>query len=425
MLLSAAALAAVAAATASAAGSVTWTNLHENVEEGAPSPVRGEFTMDSWRGSLVLYGGCDIRFQNWLNDTWILDDVASYGAPRATTGDNEGDAAADPAWRRLETSGETPGGTCGHGAAVLGDRLYVFGGNDANGPSDRLHFLDLVTLQWTRVPKPSSSSEEEGRRGGGGGGGGGGGAVWPPSRALVQHAMAPSGANQFVVVSGTSGDEADDDSAYVFSEGNGGDSFGFWSKVSAGMGGFSGVGGSSATVLLGSNSSETTRATMNSTTSSLLVYGGYADSVCLDDFLGLERLGGGGGGDDEPQAFQPVNVSAGSAGSLGGLAFQGAVALSDRYVVVYGGFSLEGINGDAFVFDGGGDGGNAWCKLNATESSAPAPHFAGGWTVVGDSIYAFGGRINPTGFHEKLTSDLWRLGGVAEAVAGGACTFDQ
>ena len=50
----------------------------------------------------------------------------------------------------------------------------------------------------------------------------------------------------------------------------------------------------------------------------------------------------------------------------------------------------------------------------------------------GDSIYAFGafgGRINPAGFHEKLTSDLWRLGGVAEAVAGGApggaCTFDQ
>ena len=140
----------------------------------------------------------------------------------------------------------------------------------------------------------------------------------------------------------------------------------------------------------------------------------------LDRTSGVDLQWSYGGGSEMPCA-----ISAGSAGSLGGLAFQGAVALSDRYVVVYGGFSLEGINGDAFVFDGGGDGGNAWCKLNATESSAPAPHFAGGWTVVGDSIYAFGGRINPTGFHEKLTSDLWRLGGVAEAVAGGACTFDQ
>ena len=153
------------------------------------------------------------------------------------------------------------------------------------------------------------------------------------------------------------------------------------------------------------------------------MYGGYADSVCLDDFLGLERLGGGDD-DLQQQAFQPVNVSAGSAGSLGGLAFQGAAALEDRYIVVYGGFSLEGINGDAFAFDVSG-GGNAWCKLDPAGGVVPEPHFAGGWTVVGDSMYAFGGRINPTGFHEKLTSDLWRLDGVAEAIAAGSCTFEQ
>ena len=57
--------------------------------------------------------------------------------------------------------------------------------------------------------------------------------------------------------------------------------------------------------------------------------------------------------------------------------------------------------------------------------AVPEPHFAGGWTVVGDSMYAFGGRTNPTGFHEKLTSDLWRLDGVAEAIAAGSCTFEQ
>lgn len=327
----------------------SWVKLHADAEEGAPSPVRGEFTATEWRGDILVYGGCDIRFVNWTDDTWVFP-VSSN--------------STSPAYR-LVTKGMAPPGTCGHGSVVLNDRMYVFGGNGPDGASDSLHYLDLKSHEWSEVEKSTSS-------------------VWPPPRALVQHAMTPSSKDEFVVVSGTSNDDDDDDGAFVYSTKGG-----QWRKISQGLAGHSNVGGSAAVMF----------------EDKLFVMGGYAESDVLPDFLYVDTKNG--------QQFQPVKTTGETPGPL---AFQGAVVM-DQYMVLYGGFSLQtGINGDVWAWDMSKASAGTWCKVEVL-SDQPHPHFAGGWVLIDDSIYAFGGRINPTGHREKLTSDLWRLDNVKSAVA--------
>lgn len=327
----------------------SWVEVHSDTEEGAPSPVRGEFSAVSWKGDIFVYGGCDIRFVNWMNDTWVFPVSSNTTAPAY----------------RLDTTGRAPPGTCGHGSVVLKDRMYVFGGNGPDGASDSLHYLDLKSNHWTEVKKSASS-------------------VWPPSRALVQHAMTlSSNKEEFVVVSGTSNDDHDDDSAFVFSAQNE-----QWRKISHGLNGHTNVGGSAALMF----------------EDKLFVMGGFAESDVLPDFLAVDT--------SKDQQFQTVKTVGDTPGPL---AFQGAVAVG-QYMVLYGGFSMQGINGDVWAWDMSKDSPTSWCKLEVG-ARRPLPHFAGGWVVIDDSIYAFGGRINPTGYREKLTSDLWRLENVKSALA--------
>merc|ERR1711871_477687 len=113
------------------------------------------------------------------------------------------------------------GGSCGHGSTVWGQTMFVFGGLDAKGTSAQLHALDLDSMVWTEIPRRPSG-------------------VWPPARALIQHSMSnfPGG---FFVASGTSSEEADDESAYVYNA-----SRGTWSRISRGQGAQTQVGGSVA-----------------------------------------------------------------------------------------------------------------------------------------------------------------------------------
>lgn len=335
----------------------SWVEVHANTEEDAPSPVRGEFTTNSWNDKIIVYGGCDIRFVNWMNDTWVFP---------IQRGVDKGGAY------KLETKGSAPPGTCGHGAAVVEDRLYVYGGNGVDGPSDLLHYLDLKTNEWNEVQKQSS-------------------AVWPPSRALIQHAMMPSTeANEFIIVSGTSSEKDSDGGAYVFSLKDS-----KWRKISNSFSNQQDVGGSAA-VVYGER---------------LYVMGGYANGGVLSDFSSVSI-------DNKNGTFEPVKAQGTS--SPGALAFQGLLVM-DKYMILYGGFSMEGINGDVWVWDLENTKQDQWCKLETT-GSKPLPHFAGGWVSVGDSLYAFGGRVNPTGKREQLTSDLWRLDNVQATIAS-SCTF--
>ncbi|GAB4824011.1 hypothetical protein N2152v2_011057 [Parachlorella kessleri] len=97
---------------------------------------------DSW----VLFGGID--GENKHNSVFVLD-------------------LATSTWSRLAPSGDTPWPREGHAAALLGQRMYVFGGNTMQDGEERyendLHILDLVSHEWTRVqalgslPRPRDS----------------------------------------------------------------------------------------------------------------------------------------------------------------------------------------------------------------------------------------------------------------------------
>jgi hypothetical protein len=339
----------------------SWVQLHDNTEAGAPSPVRGEFTANTWKNSIYIYGGCDINFENWMNDTWVF--------PIEETNENSGNVTA----YRLETTGQAPPGTCGHGAVVLGDRLYVYGGNGPHGATDTLHFLDLNTNKWTVVERDVHNKNQ----------------IWPPSRALIQHAMTKSGPNKFIIVSGTSANPKDDDSAYEISVKDN-----VWRKISQGMAGHQQVGGSSAV----------------SINEMIYVMGGYENRSVIEDLYYL-NIG-------KEENFNVVESKDGD--TPGPLSFQGALVF-DKYMVVYGGFSLDAINGDVWVFTSPDGKNGSWCKLRTT-STQPLPHFAGGWVSINSSLYAFGGRINPSGYHEKLTSDLWRLDDI-KATIKAECNF--
>ena len=145
------------------------------------------------------------------------------------------------------------------------------------------------------------------------------------------------------------------------------------------------VGGSSSVVINGT----------------LFVLGGYVDDAASNAFRFLSAAG----------EFHNVSITKQKAGEIGPIAFQGALAIHNEFMVVYGGFSDASINPFIWLFvweDFPTQG--FWCR--AKTSFAPPPHFASGFEVIEDRLYAFGGRIHPRGHHEELSADMWRYDGI-------------
>lgn len=53
-------------------------------------------------------------------------------------------------WSAVATSGERPGARDSHSAAVVGERMVVFGGTNGARKVNDLHVLDLRTMEWSR-----------------------------------------------------------------------------------------------------------------------------------------------------------------------------------------------------------------------------------------------------------------------------------
>lgn len=55
-------------------------------------------------------------------------------------------------WGELDTTGDAPGSRGGHAATLLGNKVYIFGGEDAaRRPLSDLYVLDLGTLVWEKL----------------------------------------------------------------------------------------------------------------------------------------------------------------------------------------------------------------------------------------------------------------------------------
>jgi hypothetical protein len=141
---------------------LTWTEpiVHANsAEDGVPDARWGHSAV-SWRGKLVLFGGCD---GHYLNDTWILDvSVLAGGGTRQLLA----------TWMKLQLSSDVrPPCRMGHTCSLVGDTLYVFGGSHSSGgqppstASNDIWKLDLSAAErcWEQLhisgppPAPRSS----------------------------------------------------------------------------------------------------------------------------------------------------------------------------------------------------------------------------------------------------------------------------
>ncbi|RVW46013.1 tRNA wybutosine-synthesizing protein 2/3/4 [Vitis vinifera] len=98
--------------------------------EGTPSPRLGHTS--SMVGDLMFIIGGRADPENILDNVWVLD-----------TAKNE--------WRRLECTGSVFPPRHRHAAAVLGSKIYVFGGLNNDAISSSLHVLDTDNLQWNEI----------------------------------------------------------------------------------------------------------------------------------------------------------------------------------------------------------------------------------------------------------------------------------
>lgn len=328
----------------------TAQSWEEQQGTGQAPPLVGEFSLVAVNATLYRYGGCDINFANYSNDVWAYD----------TTG---------AGWSLLQTTGPRPQGSCGHGAAVVGDQMFVYGGLAKDGTGG-FFALNLVTRTWSNLTCHG---------------------ICPPARALIQHGLVSAPDGTLILACGKSDDAADDGSAWLFAP-----AAGSWRKIASTQGKDrkAAVGGCSAVALQTPSGFK------------ILVLGGY-DKGVLPAFTEIDPLGRAG----------PVNHT-GSA--PGGLAYQGAVNVGTRCMLVEGGFGTDKLLAEPYLFvDAGGSG--EWQPLHPG-LPAPPPHFASGLVTVahangGQSVYAFGGRIHPAGKDEELWSGLWRLD-VTALIAG-------
>ena len=333
--------------------------------------------MVNYQEGILLYGGCNLEFNIFFNDLWqakVSTEKAAYE------------------WTKVDTQGVKPTASCGHGSAIVGDELFVLGGLTAPNKVNALHALNLTTLTWrprdlfpcpkqTTIPDTALNwrrIDAEAPRD-------------ISRRSLIQHSMVAVSTG-FVVASGTTAGH-DLDSTYHFDV-----KACAWTKLSNGFGNLQSVGGSSAVVVNGT----------------LLVLGGFANHTTTDAFMFLAE-----------SKFHKITVTEGKneKARLGSIAFQGAVAFADRFMVVYGGFGMTtGINPDVWLFIWEKFPSHGyWCKASLRSSSAqPPPHFAAGFVAINQDIYAYGGRIHPPGHDEELSADMWRFEGILEEY--GRCT---
>jgi hypothetical protein len=153
-----------------------WTRIVEPYEHGISHPsVRYSHAAATWRDQMVITHGYQYNElveggrADWLTDTW------SFGL------DSHDHSAPSRGWVMLSDGqdGRAPNGRYGHSVAVVGDTMYMFGGDDGShaldsrdyrpAPKDELWLFDLEEHSWSQQTPTL---------------GNGGSSEWPPARSL-------------------------------------------------------------------------------------------------------------------------------------------------------------------------------------------------------------------------------------------------
>jgi len=110
-------------------------------------PARALSRMESWQGALWLFGGTSTS-----DASAVLGDFFHFNLSTLT-------------WSLVDgTTGPPPSPRAGHGSAVLGTVMYIFGGINLNlGYLNDLHAFDLVARAWTQIGPTSGIVCEGGK----------------------------------------------------------------------------------------------------------------------------------------------------------------------------------------------------------------------------------------------------------------------
>jgi hypothetical protein len=106
----------------------TWGDVETSGEPHAGSSQAA--VVDVGNGALIFYGG-------WSGESRVN---------AATTFNME-----QSQWQPFETTGDKPAGATFHTATLVGKKVFVFGGNTAEGQSLDMHCLDLQSTAWSPV----------------------------------------------------------------------------------------------------------------------------------------------------------------------------------------------------------------------------------------------------------------------------------
>lgn len=101
-----------------------------------PPPLTNH-SMSIHKNKIYVFGGV-YNNEKVSNDVWCFDTLINK-------------------WLQLNTTGDVPLPVNEHSAVIVGDHLYVYGGNDFSGAIyDTLHSLDLHSLKWSKLSKDLS-----------------------------------------------------------------------------------------------------------------------------------------------------------------------------------------------------------------------------------------------------------------------------
>jgi len=107
--------------------------------QGSPA-ARYAHSAVAFRGLLYIFGGYG-GDDAWLSDLWVLDTQAIRVRDQRK---------AAMTWFRPPTTGTPPPPRAAHTANIVGQKLYIFGGNNGSIRLNDLYSLDTQTMTWRR-----------------------------------------------------------------------------------------------------------------------------------------------------------------------------------------------------------------------------------------------------------------------------------
>jgi hypothetical protein len=113
-------------------------------------PLAGPAPLQRYSHSCSIVGAKLVLFGGFSFNGYRLNDLSVLDTSRIVRGEEE-DSSSQVEWTRInqESQGTPPCARFAHTATVVGDKIYLFGGNDGQNLFNDMHVLDTETWTWS------------------------------------------------------------------------------------------------------------------------------------------------------------------------------------------------------------------------------------------------------------------------------------